>query len=117
MTAGRDFFYLEDDSRSGGIVYRMRIRELSPRRAVIATENLTPVRVFLFPLFAPGALQSVEFIEELGPAIWGVYILTRAGEGTSWLAGGHDGSYVNRAVAVFRHLADIPTDAEPPAAR
>ena len=26
-------------------------------------------------------------------------------------------SYINRAVAVFRYLAGIPTDREPPAAR
>jgi hypothetical protein len=117
MGVGQEFFYYEDDSRSGGIVYQMRVRERNPARAVIATDNYTPVRFLGITLFAPGALQSVEFIDELAPALWGVYILTRAGEGTSWLADSHEGSYVNRAVAVFRHVAGIPTDKEPPAAR
>jgi hypothetical protein len=117
MTVGLEIFYWEDDSRSGGIVYQMRVRERNPGRAVIATDNYTPVRIFPITLFAPGALQSVEFIDQLAPALWGVYILTRTGEGSSWLADSHEGSYVNRAVAVFRHLAGIPTDKEPPAVR
>jgi hypothetical protein len=33
------------------------------------------------------------------------------------ITGGHEASYVNRAVALYRHLARIPTDREPPAAR
>jgi hypothetical protein len=117
MAVGRELFYWQNDSRSGEIVYRMQVLERSAGRAVIATDNLTSVRFFMIPLFAPGALQSVEYIEQLSPARWGVYILLRTGEGTSWFADSHPGSYVNRAVAVFRHLAGIPTDQEPPAAR
>jgi hypothetical protein len=116
MTAGSELYYWENDSRSGKIVYRMTVRERSPARAVIAIENVTPVRFFLVTLFEPGALQSVEFVELVSPGVWGVYLLTRAGEGVSALAGARDASYVNRAVAIYRHLAGIPTDQEPPAA-
>jgi hypothetical protein len=117
MTAGSELYYCwENDSRSGKIVHRMTVRERSPARAVIATENLTPVRFFFVTLFEPGALQSVEFVELVSPGVWGVYLLTQAGEGMSALAGGHEASYVNRAVAMYRHLAGIPTDTEPPAA-
>jgi hypothetical protein len=85
-------------------------------RAVIAIENLTPVRYLLVTLFEPGALQSVEFVELVSPGAWGIYLLTRTGEGVSALVGGHEASYVSRAVAIYRHLAGIPTDEEPPAA-
>ena len=95
----------------------MTVRERSPARVVIAIENLTPVRFLLVTLFAPGALQSVKFFELVSPGVWGVYLLTRTGEGVRALAGGHEASYVNRAVAIYRHIAGIPTDEEPPAAR
>jgi hypothetical protein len=29
----------------------------------------------------------------------------------------YEASYINRAVAYYRHIAGIPTDQEPPAAR
>jgi hypothetical protein len=116
MTAGSELYYWENDSRSGKIVQRLTVRERSPARAVIAIENLTPVRFLLVTLFEPGALQSVEFVELVSPGVWGIYLLTRTGEGVSALAGGHEASYINRAVALYRHLAGIPTDEEPPAA-
>jgi hypothetical protein len=110
-------YYWEDDSRSGEIVYRLSVYENSPDRAVIASENITPIRKFFVTLFKPGALQSIIFVQRLSSGLFGIYILSRTGEGTSTLAEGHDDSYVNRAVALYRQLAGIKTDQEPPAAR
>ncbi len=112
-----DLYYWEDDSRSGDIVYRLSTYESTPDSAVIASENITPVRRFFVTMFEPGALQSTIFIQRLSPGVFGIYILSRTGEGTSMLAEGHDDSYVNRAVALYRKLAGIRTDQEPPAAR
>lgn len=117
MTRGADLYYWEDDSRTGAGVYRLRIYENTPERAVVASENVTPVRQFFMTLFRPGAIQSVMFIQRLSPGIFRVYSLSRTGEGTSGLAEGHDASYVNRAVALYRQIAGIKTDQEPPAAR
>jgi len=116
MTQGSELYYWEHDSRSGKIVHRMTVRERSPARAVIAIENVTPIRFLFVTLFPPRALQSMEFIERVSSGVWGVYLLTRTGDGTSALAASHEASYVNRAVAIYRHLAGIPTDAEPPEA-
>ncbi len=110
-------YYWEDDTRSGQIVYRLSVLENGPARAIVASENITPVRKFLVTLFKPGALQSVVFIQRLSPGVLGIYILSRTGEGTSALAEGHDASYVNRAVVLYRLIAGIKTDQEPPAAR
>lgn len=117
MTVGSELYYCEDDSRSGKIVHRMTVRERSPTRAVIAIENLSPVRFLFVTLFEPGTLQSVEIVELVSPGVWGFYLLTRTGEGVGAFAGGHEASYVNRAVSIYRHLAGIPTDEEPPPAR
>lgn len=115
MTSGRELYYWELHRRSGNIVYRMTVLQRSPVRAVIATENVTPVRMFLMTLFEPAALQSVAFVELIAPGVWGVYFLTRAGKGASTLAIGREESYVNVAPAMYGHLAGIQPSRTPPA--
>ena len=61
-------------------------------------------------------LQSTFFLERLpASGAWGYYGLW--GIRTNALTSGHEASSINRAVAMFRHLAGIPTDQEPPAVR
>jgi hypothetical protein len=115
LVKGADLHYWEDDTRTGATVYRMRVLESSSERAVISSDNVTPVRRYLFTIFKPGALQSLLIIQRLSPGLYGVYIVSRSGEGTSMLAAGHDDSYVSRASALYRALAGIRTDLEPPA--
>jgi hypothetical protein len=120
MRAERDLHFYQDDTRpTGGAVYRIRVQEIGPDRLVVAVENVTAIELLMMTLFPPGALQSVYFLDRLSPDedIWGYYSLTRIGRsGASSLLGGHEASYLNRAVALFRHVAGIPTDAEPPLA-
>ena len=113
---GADLYYWEDDTRMGETVYRLRVYESTPERAVIASDNVTPITRFLFTLFKPGSLQSLLILQRLSPGVYGAYIINRTGEGSSVLAGGHEESYVNRATALYRALAGIKTDQEPPAA-
>lgn len=115
LVKGADLHYWENDTRTGATVYRMRVLENSAERAVISSDNVTPVRRFLFTIFKPGALQSLLIIQRQGPGLYGAYIVSRSGEGTSILAAGHDDSYVSRANALYRALAGIRTDLEPPA--
>ena len=116
MTEGSELYYWENDSRSGSIVYRMNVRERRAGRVVMAIENVSPVRALIFTLFGPGVLQTVEFLEQRGPNLWGVYLITRVRADASALALEHDASYVNRVVALYRYIAGIQTDQEPPAA-
>jgi hypothetical protein len=113
MVTGRALYYWERHRRSGDIVYRMTVLERSPTRAVIAMENVTPVRIFLMNLFEPGSLQSVAFVESIAPGVWGVYFLTRAGQGASGLAVAREESYVNVATAMYEHLAGIQLAKDP----
>jgi hypothetical protein len=114
---GADLYYWENDTRMGETVYRLHIHESSPERVMISSDNITPIKRFFFTLFKPDSLQSLLFIQRLSPGIFGVYIMNRAGEGTSALASGHEESYVNRATALYRQLAGMKTDQEPPAMR
>jgi hypothetical protein len=117
LAEGSSLYFVQADSRSSRqVVYRMRVLEKQPDRLVVAVDNATPVRLLLLTLFAPGDLQSTFFLERLsGADVWSYYGLW--GVRTNALTSGHEGSSVNRAVAMFRHIAGIPTDQEPPAVR
>ena len=117
ISKGATLYYWADDTRTGQVTTRINVYESNSERAAITSENITPIKQFFFTLFKPGALQSAIFIQHLSPDTIGVYIMTRTGDGTSALAGGHDASFVNRAVALYRQLAGTKTDQEPPAMR
>ena len=118
LTEGSTLFFVQSDNRlSGEVVYRLLIRKLRPDRLVIATENVTAVHKLILTMFAPGELQSAYFLERRSPGVWTYYSLSRTSPDANPLARGHAASYLNRAVALFRYVAGIPTDQEPPAAR
>jgi hypothetical protein len=117
MTAGADLYVVQNDNRSSNdVVYRMRVREFGPNRLTMETENVSSVRYLLLPLAGPGDLQALYVLERQTSTEWGYYSLARTSASTSLLLGGHEASYVNRAVALFRYIAGLPTDQEPPAA-
>lgn len=113
LMPGSTFDYFEN-GRAGRVVYRLRVLERTRDRAVLASENVTPIRTALLTAFDPGALQSVTFLDRRGPGVWSYYQIVRAGQGASSLALGSEASYVNRAAALYRYMAGIPTDRDPP---
>ncbi len=116
LRAGADLFFFQQDNRSAdAVVYRMRVIAIDQAHLVIAVENVTAVPVFIFTAFDPGDLQSTYVFTRLGPALWGYYSLSGAREGAA-LLGSHGSSYLNRAMAIYRHLAGLPGDQGPPAA-
>ena len=117
MTVGRSLYYEQEDNLSGNAIYRMRIRSASPERLVFDTENVGTMRYLLMPLFHPGEMQSIYFLDRELQDVWRYYSISRTGKNASQLAAGYEASSINRAVAFYRYLAGIPTDREPPAAR
>jgi hypothetical protein len=117
MMAGADLFFVQSDSRSSGeVIYRMRVGKSRRDGVTVDTENVTPVKWHFITLFPPGALKAAFWIERRSPEIWGIYSLSGMTSGASSFAAGHQQSYVNRAVAMYRHLIGVPTDREPPLA-
>ena len=104
-------------SSAGNCVYREQVIAADRERVLIESENLSPVKKMLITLYAPGDLQSLYVIERRAPGLWNFYSLTRTRMASSMLPTGSEASYINRSVAFFRHVAGIPTDQEPPAAR
>jgi len=116
LQSGQDVYFSQRDSRGAGeVIYRMRVRESSPAHLVIETENVTAVRWFTMTLLKPGGLRALYVFRERSRGVWTYHSLTRIAEG-SWLIAGHENSYINRVVALYRHIVDLPTDLEPPAA-
>lgn len=114
LVPGRDFHYVEQPDIGGRATYRLRVLAHTDTRLVLATENVTPIRA-LVTMFEPGALQMASFLERAGPDQWRLYEITRAGAASSSLAG-NSSAYLNRLEAMRRHLADLPTDRDPPLA-
>jgi len=117
MTEGKVLHFQQEDSLFGKAIYRLRIRSVSPDLLVFDTENTGTVSYLRMPLFRPGEMQSITFLEREPRDVWRYYNISRTGRNASRLTAGRDASSVNRAVAFYRHLAGIPTDKEPPAAR
>jgi hypothetical protein len=115
MTEGRSLFFQQEDNLSGKAIYRMRVRSVSPDRLVFDTENTGTVRYLRLPMFRPGGLQTITFLDREPRDVWRYYSITRTGRNASLLTAGYESSSANRAVALYRYLAGIPTDKEPPA--
>ena len=109
-----DIYYVERDDISGKSTHLLRVVERTPDRAVIVSQNVSPIRIAIVTAFEPGALQLAIFIERAGPDLWHLYALSRVGANSSSLVTSSPSSYLNRLDAFRRYLAGTPTNQEPP---
>ena len=114
LNKGARLFYWEKDDSNRETVYRLSVYANSPDTFVLANENITPIKRFVFTIFKPGTLQSVMIVQRLSENSFGVYMLSRTDMRASALSEGHESVYVNRALALYRRLVGIKTGAEPP---
>ncbi len=117
LKSGKDLYYWQRErSPADNIIYGLRLREMGPGRIIVDMENALPAKRFLVTLFEPGQHQLIHILDDYGDGDWNYYSLMRSQAKISALVRGHEASFVNRAVAIYRYLAGIPTDQEPPAA-
>jgi hypothetical protein len=116
LVPGRDLYYAEDAEVGGHAIWRLRVVARTQDRLIVATENVTPIKVALVTLFEPAALQAATILQRDGADTWSLYEITRAGAGSSSFVTGYGSSYLNRLDALRRHLAGLPTDRDPPVA-
>jgi hypothetical protein len=115
--AASDLYYAERGDMTGTSTHRLSVIERTPDRAVLVSQNVTPIRIAIITAFEPGALQLAIFIERAGPGLWHLYEITRVSSESSSLVSSSPSSYINRLDAFRRHLAGVPTDSEPPLKR
>lgn len=114
LTKGARLYYRETDEDDRETVYRLDVLANSSDCLVLANENITPIKRFVFTIFKPSALQSVVILQRLSSNRFGVYMLNRTDKSASSLSDGHEETYVSRALALYRKLVGIRTDPETP---
>jgi uncharacterized protein DUF6675 len=112
---GNLLYFEQVDNLSSGI-YKMRILEASETRLVFGIENLSTIRFHLLPIFHPGELQSMYFLDRESDKVWRYYSILRTGRNANGLIAGNESSSINRTVAFYRFMVRIPSTREPPAA-
>lgn len=117
MKEGKVLYFEQVDNLSGKAIYRMHIAEAAADRIVYDVENVSTMRYLFIPVFHPGELQSIYFLDRESENVWRFYGIVRTGKNANRLLTGNESSAVNRAVAFYRHLVGISTGQEPPAAR
>ena len=117
MKEGEVLYFEQVDNLSGKAVYRMHIAEVSANRLVFDVENVTTMRYHFIAILDPGEMQSIYFLDRESDNVWRYYSMVRTGKNANGLIAGNKSSSVNRAVAFYRYLVEIPTGQEPPAAR
>ncbi len=117
LQTGAVLYFEQTDNLSGKAIYRLHVAEASKDRLVFDVENVSTMKYLLVPLFHAGEMQSIYFLDREPENVWRYYSIVRTSKNASGLTAGNEASSINRAVAFYRHLAGIPTDREPPAAR
>jgi len=117
MKESKVLYFEQFDNLSGKATYRMHIVEASASRIVVDVENVSTLRYYFIPIFHPGELQSLYFLDRESDTVWRYYSIVRTGKNANGLIAGNESSSINRAVAFYRSLVGIPTTQEPPAAR
>jgi hypothetical protein len=117
MKEGEVLYFRQVDNLSGKAVYRMHIAEASANRLVFDVENVSTMHYLFMPIFRPGEMQSIYFLERESDNVWRYYSIVRTGKNANQMIAGNESSTVNRAVAFYRYLVGTPADQEPPAAR
>ena len=117
MGEGKILYFEQVDNLSGKAIYKMHIAKASADRLVIEVENVSTMHYLFIPLFPPGELQSVYFLDRESENVWRYYGIVRTGMKANRMIARNESSAINRAVAFYRYFTGIPTDREPPAAR
>ena len=117
MRSGASLFVsLDENGPLSPAIYRVDIKERTAEHLVLGIENVTALRLVV-PLFHPGELKLICIVDRRPDGAWSLHALLRVDDGVSILLQGDGGSYVNRAIAYYRHVAGIATDQEPPTVR
>jgi hypothetical protein len=104
---GALLYYEQTDNLSGKVLYRMDIVDASANRVIFRSENVSTIRYHFIPVLHPGELQSIYFMDRESDTIWRFYSLMRTGKTSSGLISHNESSFVNRALAFYRHFVTI----------
>jgi hypothetical protein len=117
LSDGNPHYYRVTDTRTyDAINYRLRMWSSSGGHILVETTNVDPIKKWGITLYRADGLHTLYYLNERAAGIWSYYSITRAVPAT-FLAKGHEKSYINRAIALFRHYMSLPITGEPAGAR
>ncbi len=115
VLSGETLYFAQNDTRSWGLnIYSLKTISASPDQLVFSSENISPVKLGPITLFAPHTAQTVVFVTRADDMTWSYYSLAVLKDIS---LGANDKSLINRQAALYRFLAKLPSDLEPPLAR
>ena len=110
------YFLATENRVNDRTISRLTLKDIAPDHIVLEITNATPVRWYWFVLMPAHTMRTLYFLDRQADGSWLFYSLARADASSLLSRFVSRASYVNRAVAMYRHLAEIPTDRAPPAA-
>jgi hypothetical protein len=117
IRTGQDYFmWQKEDSIASGMILRSRFEHLAENRVIFKQVNLSESHILWTKILAPDEFETIYFLDHESGDVWRYYSLTRFGAAARPLSDASLASVINRSVAIYRYLAGIPTDREPPAA-
>jgi len=116
LSDGAIRYYEFTDTRLGNAIrYSLRLRPSQADRVIVETTNVDPIKRWGITLYPPDSVHTLYYLDERSPGLWSYYSLTRVAA-KSFLARGHEESFINRALAFYRHYMHLDTSAQPPPA-
>lgn len=118
IRSGAPLYFLSKDNRSGNAaVTRIALKDIGPGHIVLEMANVSALRWWVFELEPAGGMQTLYFLDRQSDGSWRFYSFARARASSFLLIRFIPrSSFVNRAVAMYRYIAGVPTDRDPPAA-
>jgi len=111
MRSGQPLYFAEKDNRTPQpTTYRMQVVKAAADELVVESTNVTPVEAFGMTLLPPESLRFAYLARRKSAREWNLYLLSAADGNASRLVGLGKESYVNRARAIFSHIAQVLPD-------
>jgi hypothetical protein len=118
LRSGRELRFEQRDNRLPvTTIQGLSVRHFDADRLHIDVRNAEAVELVFVEIAKPGDLRTAHVLSREAEGIWRYDSITRIATAPTLLGGGNDSSWINRAAALYRHIAGIPTDLEPPVRR
>jgi len=98
-------------------VQGISVRLAQADRLQVEIRNAEPVELLFITVADAGDLRTMHLLARESGDTWTYYSITRVSAAAGILGGRNEKSWINRAAALYRHIAGLPTDMEPPVAR
>lgn len=117
VTGARLYMLADQNDPLDAIVQRLTVIERGSDRLIVELENVSSGHMALMEILPVGGARTLFYMQREVDDIWTFYSLIRVADRAPDLLSPPRASWINRAAALYRWFAGIPTDQEPPPAR